>query len=50
VHGDRGLRDAVVSAGLRAEALLCAVLAVLAAARWTPGIRRGDRHRRRRAP
>ena len=35
VHGDPELRDAVVSAGLRAQALLCAVLAVLAAARWT---------------
>jgi signal transduction histidine kinase len=34
VHGDAALHDAVLRNGLRAEALLCAVAAVLAFARW----------------
>jgi signal transduction histidine kinase len=34
VHGDAGLHDALVRDGPRAEALLCALVAVLALVRW----------------
>jgi signal transduction histidine kinase len=42
IHGDLGLRDALVNAGLRAQALLCLLLAITAGARWArqPGLRR----------